>query len=135
MRVSPAFYSLLADLTLIGHATLVVFVLGGQIAILIGWARAWVWTRGALFRSVHLACIGSVMLEAWFGVTCPLTDLENNFRRLAGEAGYPATFIGSWLDRLLFYSAPEWVFIAAYTLFALVVLLTYLLYPPRFRHE
>jgi hypothetical protein len=127
-------YSTLADLILILHVTLVLFVIGGQIVTLIGWARTWAWTRGLLFRMAHLLCIGSVVLESWFGMTCPLTTLENHLRQLAGEAGYSASFIGTWLDRLLFYNAPDWAFTTVYSLFALVVLATYILYPPRFRH-
>lgn len=130
----PALYNTLADLTLIAHVALVIFVVFGQFVILIGWARAWRWTRGALFRLTHLASIVAVMLETWFGVACPLTVLENHWRQLAGQAGYQTSFIGAWLDRLLFYSAPDWLFTAIYTLFALAVLAAFILYPPRFRH-
>ncbi len=131
----PALYNTLADLTLIAHTTLVMFVVLGQVGILIGWGRAWRWTRGAIFRLMHLACILVVMLETWFGVTCPLTALENHWRIRAGEAGYESSFIGAWLDRLLFYNAPAWLFTTLYTLFALAVLTSFLLYPPRYRHR
>jgi hypothetical protein len=127
-------YSTLADLTLIAHVALVMFVVFGQLAILIGWARCWAWTRAAPFRLTHLASIVVVMLETWIGVACPLTVLENHWRQLAGQAGYQTSFIGTWLDRLLFYNAPDWLFTTLYTLFALAVLATYILYPPRFRH-
>ena len=130
----PTIYNTLADLTLIAHVALVIFVVFGQLVILIGWARVWRWTRGALFRLTHLASIVVVMLETWFGAACPLTVLENHWRQLAGQAGYQASFIGAWLDRLLFYNAPDWLFTALYTLFALAVLATFILYPPRFRH-
>jgi hypothetical protein len=131
----PTPYNALADLTLIVHVALVMFVVFGQIAILIGWARAWAWTRGAMFRLMHLASIVVVMLETWVGVTCPLTALENHWRQLAGQAGYQTSFIGAWLDRLLFYNAPNWLFTTLYSLFTLAVLATFILYPPRFRHR
>ncbi len=131
---APPIYSALADLILIAHVALVLFVIAGEIVTLIGWARAWAWTRDLHFRMAHLLCIGIVVLETWFGVTCPLTTLENHLRRLAGEAGYPASFIGTWLDRLLFYNAPDWAFTTVYSLFALAVFATYFLYPPKFRH-
>ncbi len=38
-----------------------------------------------------------------------------------------------WLQKLLYYEAPEWVFVTAYSAFGLVVLLTLLLVPPRLR--
>lgn len=130
----PTLYTALADLTLIAHVALVIFVVCGQVVILIGWARGWAWTRGVLFRLAHLASIVVVMLETWFGVDCPLTVLENHWRQLAGQTGYQASFIGTWLDRLLFYDAPDWLFTALYSLFALAVLATFIRYPPRFRH-
>ncbi len=130
----PMFYNMLADLILIVHVALVMFVVFGQCGILIGWARDWAWTRGVIFRVAHLAGIVVVMLETWFGVDCPLTILEDHWRQLAGQAGYQAGFIATWLDRLLFYNAPDWLFTALYTLFALAVLASFILYPPRFRH-
>ena len=127
-------YRLLADVTLSVHAGFVLFVLGGQILILIGWARRWSWTRNGIFRWSHLAGIGYVVLEAWFGIPCPLTILENKLRALTGDGMYEMSFIGYWLDRLLFYTAPEWVFTAVYSAFALIVGITFRAYPPR-RHR
>jgi hypothetical protein len=122
----------LADVILLLHAAFVLFVVGGQVAILLGWARGWTWTRGLLFRLLHLGSIGFVVLEAWFGVPCPLTLLENALRVRAGEtAAYQVSFVGYWLDRLLYYNAPSWVFTTAYTVFSLLVVLTFIVYPPR----
>jgi len=131
-------YRLLADATVIAHALFVLFVVGGQLLILAGWAWRWTWTRNIALRAAHLVATLYVVLEAWLGVTCPLTLLENRLRALAGEATYPASFIGYWLDRLLFYDAPAWVFTLVYTLFAVTVIAALLAYPPRrprvFRH-
>lgn len=71
-------------------------------------------------------------LAIGFGVPCPLTTLENEFRIRAGEAAaYQVSFIGYWLDRLLYYTAPAWVFTTIYTAFSLLVVLTFVFYPPR----
>ena len=121
----------LADLALGMHAAFVLFVVGGQVLILFGWARGWQWPRHRLFRWLHLLAIGFVVLEAWFGVTCPLTALETTFRNMAGIAGYENGFIRHWTQRLIFYSAPGWVFTLIYTVFAGLVLMTWFLYPPR----
>jgi len=123
----------LADAILVVHAAYVAFVLGGQILILFGWMLGWNWTRHLAFRLAHLIAIGFVMIEAWLGATCPLTSLENILRRRAHAGGYDRSFIGFWLDRLIFYSAPDWVFIIIYTGFTALVILTWLAYPPR-RH-
>lgn len=124
-------YGLLADAVLLLHAAFVLFVVGGLALILAGWVRSWCWTRGVLFRLAHLVAIGFVVLEAWFGVICPLTTLENALRVRAGAAGYGTGFIRYWVGKFLFYAAPEWVFTIVYTLFAAVVILTLILYPPR----
>ncbi|MFZ5875870.1 MAG: DUF2784 domain-containing protein [Nitrospirota bacterium] len=126
----PSLYAVLADLTLVAHALFVAFVIGGQAAVLIGWRRGWRWTRGALFRYAHAAAIGIVVVKAWAGIPCVLTVLENALRERAGAVPYQETFIAHWVGRLLFYSAPPWVFTLAYSLFALLVFATWVAYPP-----
>lgn len=124
----------LADLVLFIHAAFVAFVVLGQVVILLGWWRGWRWTRKMSFRVAHLAAIGYVVLESWIGIACPLTVLENTLRRAAGEAGYAGSFIADWLSRLLYWSAPPWIFTLVYTLFGVLVAVTYWKYPPRRRN-
>lgn len=121
-----------ADLVLAVHAAFVVFVVGGQILILIGWWRRWQWPRQPLFRWLHLIAIGVVVIEAWFGWVCPLTALEDALRRGSGGAVYgDAGFIAYWLRWLVFWRAPPWLFTTLYTAFALLVALSFRGYPPR----
>lgn len=126
-----SFFSFLADITVIIHAAFVLFVILGQLIILIGWLRQWRWTRNWLFRGWHLAAIGYVVVEAWLGITCPLTSLEDFLRSRAGETTYGTSFIGYWLHYWLFYTAPEWLFVLIYSIFGLLVVLTFAGYPPR----
>ena len=128
-------YGLAADVTVAAHAAFIVFVIGGQVFILLGWWKAWEAARNLVFRVAHVTAIGFVVLEAWFGVTCPLTLLENQLRTLAGEAGVGPSFIGYWLDRLIFYNAPGWIFTLVYTAFAGLVLVSLIWHPPKWRHE
>lgn len=121
----------LADAVLLLHVMYVAFVIGGLLLILAGWWRSWGWTRHFWFRWLHLAAIGFVVLESWFGIPCPLTALESYLRRLAGAPGYATSFIGDWLQRLIFYQAPNWMFIGLYTVFALLVIVVFIFYPPR----
>lgn len=122
---------LLADLVLITHAGFVAFVLFGLILIVIGGFRGWSWVRNPWYRLTHLAAIGVVTAQAWFGVICPLTTLEMNLRARAGEATYEGTFVAYWLQRLLYYEAPPWVFVVCYTLFGLVVAGSWFRFRPR----
>ncbi len=124
-------YSLLADLIAVVHFGFVLFVVLGQILILIGWAAGWVATRNIWFRVAHLVAIGFVVVEAWLGMLCPLTVIESDLRARAGELGYDGSFVAYWLDRLMYFEAPFWMFTVGYTAFGLLVLLSFVAYPPR----
>ena len=120
-------------MVLVIHAAFVVFVVAGLVAILLGGALGWRWVRSPVFRLVHLAAIGVVMLQAWIGMLCPLTTLEMWLRERGGDAVYSGSFIVHWVERLLFHDAPEWVFTLSYTLFAMLVVLAYFAVRPRRR--
>ena len=124
-------YQLLADLVLATHAALVMFVIGGLAAILVGNFRGWRFVNAWWFRAAHLAAIAVVAAQAWLGITCPLTSLESALRVKAGGAAYETSFIEYWLTRLLYYDAPAWVFTTAYTLFGLAVAAAWWRFPPR----
>lgn len=124
-------YGLLADLVLSAHFTLVLFVVGGLPLIVAGNLAGWRWVNRFGFRLAHLATIAIVAAEAWLGVTCPLTTLEGWLREQAGQSGPGPGFIEYWLQRLLFFEAPPWVFICAYTLFGLLVAATWWRFPPQ----
>lgn len=120
-----------ADITLVCHGLFVLFIIAGLLLTLYGGQQGWRWVRNIWFRAAHLAGIGLVVLQAWLGVLCPLTVLEHRLRLAAGQAVYQETFIQHWLQRLLFYQAPLWVFTLVYSLFALLVLYAWWRYPPR----
>lgn len=123
-------YQLFADLVLALHAAVVVFVIAGLVLVVVGNLRGWQWVNARCFRLAHLAAIALVAAEAWLGITCPLTALEMWLRRQAGAATYHGSFIEHWLQRLLYYDAPAWVFTLGYTVFGLLVLAAWLYFPP-----
>ena len=118
---------MLADAILVTHFTFVVFVVVGFLAILIGLLARWSWVHNRIFRITHLAAIGIVVLQAWFGQLCPLTIWENALRQRAGQSGYSETFIQHWLHKLLFFQAEPWVFATIYTVFGVLVILAWIL--------
>ncbi len=120
-----ALYRLLADTLLVIHFAFVVFVVVGFLLILLGLLARWSWVHNRIFRITHLAAIGIVVLQAWFGQLCPLTLWENALRRRAGQSGYAETFIEHWLHEILFYQAEPWVFTTIYTAFGLLVVLVW----------
>jgi hypothetical protein len=118
-----------ADLVTVIHAAYVAFVVIGFVAILVGWAAGWHWIRNFYFRLVHVAMILLVCCEALIGTTCPLTIWENMLRVKGGESGYSRDFVGYWLDSLIFYQAPRWVFTTVYLTFGALVLVTFWFVP------
>jgi polyferredoxin len=128
--MSPALLQALADAVLALHVGVVGFVVGGLVLVVLGNLRGWRWVNRWGFRLLHLATIAVVVAEAWLGITCPLTTLESWLRAQAGGSGYAQSFIGHWLQRLLFYEAPGWVFALVYTLFGGCVVLAWWRWPP-----
>lgn len=123
-------YQWLADAVLVIHVAVVLFVVLGLALIVAGGLQRWSWIRNRWFRFSHLAAIGVVTLQAWLGVLCPLTTLEVWLRGRAGAGEYSGSFVGHWLQQLLYYDAPAWVFVLAYTVFAGVVVLVWWCFPP-----
>ncbi len=124
-------YRLLADVVLVLHLGVIVFVVGGLACILVGnRAGIWPWVNSLGYRLAHLAAIGVVASQAWLGQECPLTTLESWLRVQAGATGYKKGFIEYWVQWLIFYQAPSWVFTAIYTGFAALVIAVWLAYPP-----
>lgn len=128
-------YQLLADAVLMLHALIAAFVTLGLACILVGNLRAWRWVNALWFRLAHLGAIAVVVTQAWFGVACPLTSLEMWLRARAHAESYTGSFMGYWLQRLLYYEAPPWVFTVVYTLFGFAVVLTWWFFPPERKHR
>jgi len=85
-------YQWLADLVVVFHFVFILFALFG--ALLVLWRRWIVW--------FHLpAAVWAMMVElnSWI---CPLTPLENYFRRLAGKAGFGGSFIEHYLIPVIY---------------------------------
>jgi hypothetical protein len=120
-------------LILLSHFAIVLFVVAMPPLVWIGAARGWAWVRHFGLRLLHLATILFVAVTAWLGEYCPLTIWESDLRVIAGEAGYQRSFIEDWLSRLMYYEAPPWVFLAIYSGFAALVVLTWWRWPPRRR--
>ena len=51
---------------------------------------------------LHLAAVVWAVVVEMFGLICPLTPLENRFRRMAGQSGYETDFVGHYLMPVLY---------------------------------
>lgn len=119
------FYAIAADAMLLAHTLVAGFIVLGLVAIIAGGLRSWRWVRNAWFRWAHITAIAIVVLQSWLGVICPLTTWEMALREKAGQATYTGSFVAHWLESLLYYQAPAWVFIVGYTLFGGAVVATW----------
>lgn len=128
--VDTGLYQVLADAVLVLHLAVVVFVVGGAVYIVAGNLRGWPLANALAFRVLHLLAIGVVALQAWLGAVCPLTTLENWLREQARASVYQGSFVAHWVQRLLFYEAPAWVCMLAYSLFGALVVWLWRRFPP-----
>ncbi len=117
---------MLANAILLIHFALVLFITAGLPLIYVGAALGWTWVRAWRWRALHLAAIVLVAMESLLGIACPLTVWENALRGNQSNRG----FIEHWIDRIMFYDIPAWVFILAYTGFAVLVAVTWVTIPP-----
>jgi hypothetical protein len=124
-------YAFAADVVLLTHFAIVLFVVVGLLLIVVGNLRAWPWVNRWWFRVLHLLAISVVVLESWLGIECPLTTLENWLRLQAGQGVYQGSFIQHWVHGVMFYQAPGWVFALVYTLFGLLVAAAWWRWPPQ----
>ncbi len=85
-------YRALADLILILHFCFVLFAIFGGLLVL-RWR--WVW-------KLHLPALVWGFLVQYFVWMCPLTDWENYFRDLGGEAGYEGGFIEYFISAIIY---------------------------------
>lgn len=139
-----------ADLLVVIHWAVVLFVVLGQLVFAIGaglirvgrvhgdapgWRGRLVRvTRDPRVRFAHLATMGYIVINTWLGNLCFLTVWEHALRARAGQTIDEGTgFIAGFLADALYIDAPWQAFVVVYTLFFALVLATWWLAPPRSR--
>ena len=85
-------YLFLANYILTLHLLFIVFVVFG--GLLVFYLRWMVW--------LHIPAFLWGALIEFSGWICPLTPLENHFRRLAGQGGYDSGFIQNYLLKIIY---------------------------------
>jgi len=120
-----------ADAILYTHVLFAMFIVGGLLLVFTGKLLSWSWVRNPWFRLLHLISISIIVLQSWLGILCPLTSWEMALRSKAGDTVYAGSFVSHWLGVLLYYQAPEWVFIVCYTVFGILVLASWFWVRPR----
>jgi multisubunit Na+/H+ antiporter MnhB subunit len=124
-------YHVAADVVLLLHALFAGFVVFGLVLIFTGAALGWSWVRNPWFRLVHLLAIAIVVIQSWLSLICPLTTFEMALRSRAGEPTYAGSFLTHWLETILYYQAPPWVFVVCYSAFGVLVVASWFWVRPR----
>ena len=128
---SSTIFLLAADAILLLHFLFVAFIVLGLLLIFVGNVLAWSWVRNPWFRLTHLLAIGVVVVQSWMSFICPLTVVEMALRSRADDATYSGSFISHWLEEILYYQLPAWVFAASYTAFGAGVVASWFWVRPR----
>ena len=116
----------LAECVLAIHLAIIAFNVFGLIVIPLGALRRWRFVGGP-WRWAHLASLGVVAVQAVAGRACFLTLWQS---ALAGT-GERQPLVMRWINAVIFWPLPEWVFAALYlAAFALTLLFLWLA-PPR----
>lgn len=118
-----------AALVLAAHLAIIAFNLFGLVAIPLGAARGWSWVYAKGWRMLHVASLGVVALQALLGQACILTLWQD---ALSGT-GRGEPLIMRWVNSLIFWPLPLWVFTLLYVVIFAYVLALLWLVPPRWR--
>ena len=110
----------LGQLVLAVHLVVIAFNIAGLIVVPLGAWRGWPWVRIRWWRLLHLVSLAVVAGQAALGRACFLTDWQDE---LSG-VGRQAPLIERWINGLIYWPLPIWVFSAAYlAVFAYVLAL------------
>ncbi len=120
----------MADTILVIHFLYALFIIAGFVFIWTGFLAGWDSIRNPVFRYLHLSAMGIVVVESVFGIVCPLTWLENTIRNTSGPL-YEEGFIPYWIHTLLFYDLPPRVFLIIYIAFFVLMIVSFIVIPPR----
>lgn len=123
-------WAFIADFIVFIHFLYVSFTVLGELLILIGGIVKWHWVKNRVFRITHFIAVVFVALEFLAGILCPLTQIEYEFRRRAGQIREDnISFVARLIRKLIFYDLSEIFFILLYAGFGLMVILTFIFIP------
>ncbi|MFZ5720398.1 MAG: DUF2784 family protein [Pseudomonadota bacterium] len=120
--------ALLGQVILAIHLVVIAFNVIGLAVIPLGGVLGWTWVRLRWLRLLHLASLAVVAVQAALGEACFLTIWQ---AMATGEA--PEPLITRWVNSLIYWPLPMWIFTTAYIAVFLYVLALWWLVPPRRR--
>lgn len=119
---------MLAVAILLIHLVVITFNIFGCVVVPLGAWRHWGWVREFWWRAVHLGAWVVVALQAVLGRACFLTIWQADAQ---GGVSHVQPLIESWIDRVVFWPFPIWVFAIAYVVLFLYVVALWIFVRPR----
>jgi hypothetical protein len=120
----------LADAVLAVHLLIIMFNVAGLVVIPAGALAGWQFVRDVWLRLLHLGLLAIVAVQALMGRACILTIWQN---RLNGANGGMPPLIMHWIDGIIYWNLPLWVFSILYVMVFTYVVLLWFIVPPRRR--
>lgn len=114
---------------LLAHLALIAFNVAGCVLVPIGAWRRWRWVREFWWRLAHVLSFAAVAAQALAGRACFLTIWQGD---LAGHA-HAQPLIASWINHLIYWPLPLWVFAVAYVVLFVYVLALWVMVRPHSR--
>ncbi len=108
-------YTLAAEATVLLHFAWIVFVVTGAF-----WLR-----RHPRLRLIHLLAVAYSLAIEVFSWICPLTHLEQAFLRRAGASAYQGAFLIHYVEKLIYFRAPQWLLVSLAALLLAVTVVFY----------
>jgi len=112
------------------HLAIIAFNVAGLVLIPLGACLGWRWVREFWWRLAHLLSFAVVAVQALLGRACFLTIWQDE---LSGTT-HVQPLIEQWINGLIYWDLPLWVFAAAYVaVFVYVVALWVWVRPGKWR--
>jgi hypothetical protein len=127
MPLSPG---IAATLILLIHLAIAAFNVFGLVVIPVGKWLGWRFVRRFWWRFAHVLTLAVVALQAVLGRACFLTLWEAAVRA-EGDVATPPPLIATWINGVLYWPLPLWVFAAGYVAVLLYALFLWRWVPPR----
>lgn len=109
------------------HLAVIAFNVAGCVLVPVGAWRGWRWVREFWWRLAHLASLAVVALQALAGRACFLTVWQAD----AAGTTHAQPLIAGWIDRLVYWPLPLWVFAIAYVIVFVYVIVLWVTVRPR----
>jgi len=130
--MDKSFLSTLADLVLFAHLAIIFFNVFGLIAIPLGAWRGWRFIRVFWWRALHVGLLGVVAVQAVLARVCFLTIWQSDLLRQAGATVSAEPLIQRWINQLIFWPLPLWVFATIYVAVLALTVFLWWVVPPKF---